>query len=89
MRYVIDRIEDGRHVVLEPATGSGPGLVLPRDWLPDSAREGDVLTVTREADAVRARVEFQLDAEARTDRERHLKALRDELPGAPEGDLQL
>ena len=89
MRYVIDRIEDDRHVVLEPASGKGAGLTVFRDWLPESASEGDVLTVTHEVGDSRARVEFEIDSQARAERERHLKSLRDDLPEAPKGDLRL
>lgn len=84
-RLVVDRIEDGARVVLEPM-GSLEPVVLPLAWLPEGVSEGDVLKVERDSDGS---VRFLQDEEARGARLREMEARRARLRRGPEGDLSL
>ena len=84
-RYVVDRIEDGEHVVLEPAGGSG-ALVLPLAWLPPGVGEGDLVVATVVEDGG---VRFAIDGDATADRLEALRRRREGLRRGPEGDLSL
>jgi hypothetical protein len=87
IEYVIDAIQEG-HATLEPTVG-GVRLRVPAAWLPEASREGDVVVAERRTEAGRNVLTLALDAAARRVREERLRALRDRLPKAPPGDLEL
>ena len=84
MTLIVDRIEDGAFAVL--ATPWDRELVIPASWLPDEVSEGDVLRVEPiEPDGIR----FVVDPEATRSRRGRIDELRDSIPRAPSGDLEL
>ena len=85
-RHVVDALEHRDLATLEGPDGET--VVVPRSWLPEGVREGDVLTtLATHRDATGAR--FSIDAAATEARRRALQERRDGLPKAPAGDLEL
>ena len=62
---------------------------LPASWLPSDAREGCVLRVEQDSEGPRRTVTIEVDAKATAERRADAKGLRDRLPRAPAGDLDL
>ncbi len=87
-RFTIDRFEGGDWAVLEDETGAT--FTVPRCWLPDDAREGDVLsTSTNDSSGGGKTLHFELDDVGRQQRLTEATRLRDQLPRAPKGDVSL
>jgi hypothetical protein len=84
--YIIDRIEDGFATLEGP---DGAFLALPEPWLPEGAREGDVLEIATRRAAGESTLTLSLDEEARGKRAEELRRLRDTLPRGPGGDISL
>jgi hypothetical protein len=86
--YIVDRIEDRVWAILED--GDGPTITIPRAWLPQRAREGDVVRLSTETVSDNERVlRFVLDSEERERRIGEITALRDRLTRGPSGDISL
>ena len=85
--YVVDALEHPDLATLEGPDGRS--LAVPRSWLPEHAREGDVLTTLATHANADATVRFEIDAGATEERRRTLQQRRDGLPRAPSGDLEL
>jgi len=85
--YVIDRFEDGGWAVLE--VEAGVTFNVPKGWLPEGTEEGDVLQVTLEGGAEESGVRFAVNPVATEERRQSAAELRESLPKAPEGDLEL
>ena len=85
----LDRFEDNDQAVLE--LSAGVTLNVPRNWLPPKAREGDVLRlrVTESVSGNSSLVQFVVDVAKTAERREEITELRDSLPKAPEGDLDL
>jgi hypothetical protein len=83
--YVLDRIEDGRWALLEPEDG-GPHLHTPREWLPSTAAEGDLIVAEAPGDGS---VRFRVDPEGTAARASRVRELREQLRRGPEGDIAL
>jgi hypothetical protein len=87
-RYTIDRFEGVEWAVLQDERART--FSVPRSWLPSRAREGDVLrTATATENDASGSVHFELDLQAREERARHAKTIRNDLSRAPKGDLAL
>jgi hypothetical protein len=86
-QFVIDRFEDEGWVVLE--TFDGSALLLPRSWVPEAAKEGDVLRVVIDGDGLHRSVAFEVDVAETLDRRRWAEGLRDLLEKGPRGDIDL
>ena len=84
--WVLDGIS-GAWARIESATGVA--VQLPATWLPSDAREGSVLRVEQEGEGPRRTVTIEVDAAATAERRANAKGLRDRLPRAPAGDLDL
>jgi hypothetical protein len=88
INYTIERFEGTEWAVLQDDRGSS--FNLPRSWLPLGAREGDVLRASAaDTRPGSASVSFELDQEAREERLRRARSLRDRLPRSPKGDVSL
>lgn len=85
--YVVDALEHPDLATLEGPDGRS--LIVPRSWLPEDAREGDVLTTLATYENADATVRFEIDTAATEERRRTLQQRRDDLPRAPSGDLEL
>jgi hypothetical protein len=85
--FVIDAIEDG----VARLEGDDRFSTLPAALLPETAREGDLLTLQRFANGSGDAIAWvlRIDAAARQERERALLERRERLPVAPDGDLTL
>ena len=81
---MLDRFE-GERAVLE----AGATFNVPSAWLPDEAAEGDVLRLTLTAGPTESTARFAIDAGETAARRQQVRALRDSLLEAPEGDLEL
>ena len=87
-RYTIDRIEDGDWAVLQDERART--FTVPRHWLPESARESDVLRSTEQADGASASVvRLELDLAVRDERLTKARDRLDALPRGPKGDVSL
>jgi len=84
--WVLDGIS-GAWARIESATGVA--VQLPATWLPSDAREGSVLRVEHEPEGPRRTITIEVDAAATAERRANAKGLRDRLPRAPAGDLDL
>ena len=92
-RYVLEHFEDQTWAVLEDPNEKC--VVIPRAWLPEHSREGDMLRVMvldedspgRNADASLVVFEIQQEETKRT--LERLEKLRTSLPQAAEGDIEL
>ncbi len=86
--YSIDRFEDGDWAVLEDSHART--FNVPREWLPSTAREGDVVRCVQGGHTAGSRsVSFELDSTSRAERLSRARQLRDRLPRGPKGDLSL
>jgi hypothetical protein len=87
-RYTIDRFEGPEWIVLED--DQGRTFRVPRKWLPDAAREGDVIDVSEQQEAPDAlSLRLTIDAAAREQRLSDANRLRERLPRGPKGDISL
>lgn len=86
MPLTIDRFEDNDLAVLESDTGAS--VVVPRTHIPPEAKEGDVL-LELNGGPVDGPVRYAVDFEATERRKREAEEVRESLPQAPEGDLEL
>ena len=87
-RYTIDRFENGEWAVLE--NEGARTFKVPREWLPSTAREGDVLTTFEMAEGAGTRtIRFELDPVARDEQVAKARQRRDALPRGPKGDISL
>jgi hypothetical protein len=87
-RYTLDRFENGEWAVLEDKDATT--FQVPRAWLPDGLREGDVLSVSTETtEPGAALLRFVLDVAARAEQLEQTRKLRERLPRGPKGDLSL
>lgn len=84
---IIDRFEDNKIAVLEQEDGST--LDVPAEWIPEGAKEGDVLSFEPPIDSMSERLHFFIEAEATAQRLAYAKRLRASLTQAPEGDIEL
>ncbi len=88
MRHVfIDRFEDNGWVALEREDRQT--FNVPRDWLPEDAKEGDILKVDIASQGQASRISFTVDEEEKERRLEELRASREDRPVVPEGDLEL
>ena len=85
-QYIVERFTDGNYVVLEHATGS---IEVPAGWIPQNAREGDVLTGEIERAGTESRLRLVIDLEAAEERRLKLSEKRARLRRGPKGDLNL
>ena len=88
-RFVIDRFEDGEWAVLE--TSERRTIVIPRSWVPHTAREGDGLVVSEGVDSpegVRT-LRVEIDVAARDIHLEKARRLKEGLPEGPKGDFTL
>jgi hypothetical protein len=85
--FVIDSISEGI-ALLEPIEG-GAVVRMPADWMPQSSREGDVVAVELSHADARSGLVITLDPQTRRQREASMRAIRNALPRAPEGDIEL
>ena len=87
LHYAIDRFEDNGWAVLERPDGET--FNVPREWLPEDAEEGDVLSVDAASEGKASRLSFTVDATERERRLEEVRELRKSRPVAPEGDIEL
>ena len=85
-QYIVERFSDGGHVVLE---GERAVLEIPAAWVPQAAREGDVLVAEVERQGQESRLRFAIDPEATANRRAKLAEKRAKLTRGPKGDLEL
>ena len=86
-RYILNRFEDNSWTVLERPDGEL--FNAPREWLPEEAREGDVLKVDAASKGRASRVSFTIDATETAKRREAARERREHLPKGPEGDIEL
>ena len=87
-RYTIDRFEGVGWAVLEDEHGQT--FMVPRDWLPSTAREGDAVKVDATAQTTAATmIRFELDPTARDEQLAKARARRNALPRGPKGNISL
>lgn len=82
--YILERFEDNGWAVLE--RDAETTFDFPRVSLPGNAQEGDVLVFSRFKDGT---LVMQRDEKETARRHQTIKLLRESLPRAPEGDLEL
>ena len=82
----IDSVTDG---VARLELPDGTLVEIPASWLPTDAKEADLLTVHTELRGATASIEFRIDAEATAARLKEVTELRERIPRAPAGDLEL
>ena len=85
--FLLERFEDNGWAVLERPDGEL--FNAPREWLPEEAREGDVLKVDAVSKSKASRVSFSIDATETAERREAARERRDSLPKGPEGDIEL
>src|SRR5688572_2587121 len=87
--YTVDRFEDAVGVILED--DSGRTFSVPKSWVPEDAKEGDVLSlvVDRSQSSSSVVLNIEIDREATDRRRREVEELRQQLPRAPKGDFSL
>jgi hypothetical protein len=85
--YVIDRFEDGGWAVLERQDGLG--FNVPVEWLPQEAREGDILRLATTPEGKASYLRFKIDEAATEEQREHVEEIRSRLPRGPEGDIEL
>ena len=83
--YVLERFEEA-WAVLEAAAGET--FKVPRSWLPSTAKEGDVLSVSLES-GDESNLRFAVDLAETDARRQRANELRESLPQGPEEDLEL
>ena len=88
MNYVtLERFEDNGWAVLERADGET--FNVPREWIPEQAREGDVLSVERDLEGKASRLLLAIDPEETERRRDEAQTWYDATPKVGEGDLEL
>ena len=87
MHFTIERFEDKGWVVLERPDGEL--FNAPRTWLPEDAREGDVLKVNAASKGKASRVSFTVDAAETAKKREAARERREHLPKGPEGNIEL
>ena len=86
-QYVVDRFEGRDWTVLENPLGKP--FSIPREWLPESVREGDVIAIEFQSAEATNVVTFQLDGDARKQLEAQIIERRASLPKGPKGGFSL
>jgi hypothetical protein len=84
--YTIDRFES-EWAVLEDEHAQT--FNVPCDWLPENAKEGDLLDISGVAAAGAHLLRLTVDAEGREERLAKARERRDALPRGPKGDISL
>ncbi len=84
--WVLDSVSDAWARI---ESDTGVTMQLPAKWLPPDAREGSVLRVEQAGQGSRRTVTIEVDIAATDQRRAGAKSLRDSLPRAPSGDLDL
>ena len=85
--YALDRFEDNAWAVLERSDGET--FNVPKEWLPEDAREGDVLRADTAVEGSASRLLFSVDAEETDKRRDDARKQRERLLKGPEGDIEL
>ena len=85
--YVLDRFEGTDWAVLEDS--GGRTFNIPKAWLPESVREGDVLRVDTQLGADIHGLRIRIDEHVREERLSNAGMRRDRLPKGPKGDISL
>lgn len=85
-RWVIDGFEGSLARLESPRREF---LDVPRAWLPDHAREGDVLNVRMTGTHDQRTIEVTIDTQATLEQRERMKVLRESLRQAPAGDIDL
>jgi hypothetical protein len=85
--YLIDRFEGPDWAVLEDEHART--FSLPREWLPDDVREGDLLDASRQLALGAHYVRFSLVEHGREARLEAAKRKRAAIPQGPKGDISL
>ena len=90
----IDRFEDNDLAVLESRKGIENTEVMnfsvPRSWLPEDCKEGDILTVTSSAVGLNeGTLTFAIDREGTARATQEISNLRASLTKVPDGDIDL
>lgn len=85
--YVVEALEGPGVAALE--SNEGVRILVPRTWLPASAREGHVLQITRSERDGRTSVRVAIDEAATEERRSAMRERREALPKGPKGDLDL
>ena len=86
-RFTIDRLEGRQWAVLEDEQGRT--FRVPGNWIPEQAREGDVLDAAEDRTSTDVVIRFELNHEARQQRLADANRLRNQLPRGPKGDVSL
>jgi hypothetical protein len=84
--YILERFEDNDWAVLEC---DGEHVQVPKSWLPQEAKEGDVLRKTEASSVGMTHLTFAVDVEQTKVRREKVNELRASLPKGPKGDLEL
>ena len=87
MHFFLDKFEDNGWARLEREDGKS--FDVPREWLPEEAREGDVLKGDVASQGQASRVSFTVDDAEKARRLEEVRTLRENRPVAPEGDITL
>ena len=82
--YVVDRFEGTEWAVLE--SPGGKTFNVPRQWLPEMTREGDVLEITKTSTGA---VTFDINTQAHDERLAAAARSRENLVKGPKGDISL
>ena len=83
----LERFEDNGWAVLERADGET--FHVPRAWVPQNAKEGDVLSLELNAYAESSQIALGLDVDETARRREEAQAWYDVTPKVGEGDLEL
>lgn len=83
--YALDRIEDGHWAVLS-GDGLARELLIPVEWLPEEAREGDLIRASRLHDGG---VGLEVEREATEARLDEMRRLRRSIRRGEDGDISL
>lgn len=83
---IIDSVTDD---VARLELPDGSLIEIPASWLPTGAKEADLLTVATTRGEASASTELTVDADATAARLKELTELRERVPRAPAGDLEL
>ncbi|CAN5714681.1 hypothetical protein BH23GEM11_BH23GEM11_10110 [soil metagenome] len=83
--WILDRVED-RELAVLMSSPEGRSLVIPLEWIAGPVREGDVIEVIRRPDGG---IRLAPDPAATADRRRTLEELRESIPKAPSGNIDL
>lgn len=86
-QVTLERFEDNGWAILERADGET--FNVPKGWIPQSAKEGDVLTLELNAYAESSKIALRVDREETARRREEAQAWYDATPKVGEGDLEL